>query len=248
MPVAQKRWLLRSFEGLRETSQGSPVAMARGRHLFPFRTEQLSPSAPMVLGPQGPGRVGRRRFRDQRWAAPLGGPSCVCRTRSSRASRRRPAVAGRARRRASRRVGARVQSRDLRRHCIRPRSGDRPALVDAAVRPGARRLRLPRGGAAAGRRRSVDAAAGREHERRTPCAAGGGAGHSRDVDDQHGRFAAGLRVPPATAGDRRSPEVALGGPSGLCRAPTPSGTSPYGCVGRPRTLTPLEPALELDER
>jgi hypothetical protein len=27
-----------------------PVAMARGKHLFPFRTEQLSPSAPMVLG------------------------------------------------------------------------------------------------------------------------------------------------------------------------------------------------------
>ncbi len=41
-----------------------PVAMARGKHLFPFRTEQLSPSAPMVLGPQGPGRVGRRRFLD----------------------------------------------------------------------------------------------------------------------------------------------------------------------------------------
>jgi len=39
-----------------------PVATARGKHLFPFRTEQLSPSAPMVLGPQGPGRVGRRRF------------------------------------------------------------------------------------------------------------------------------------------------------------------------------------------
>ena len=39
-----------------------PVAMARGKHLFPFRTEPLSPSAPMVLGPQGPGRVGRRRF------------------------------------------------------------------------------------------------------------------------------------------------------------------------------------------
>jgi hypothetical protein len=36
--------------------------MARGKHLFPFRTEQLSPSAPMVLGPKGPGRVGRRRF------------------------------------------------------------------------------------------------------------------------------------------------------------------------------------------
>jgi hypothetical protein len=39
-----------------------PVAIARGKHLFPFRTEPLSPSAPMVLGPQGPGRVGRRRF------------------------------------------------------------------------------------------------------------------------------------------------------------------------------------------
>src|ERR687895_710916 len=38
------------------------VVIARGRHLFPFRTEQLSPSAPMVLGSQGPGRVGRRRF------------------------------------------------------------------------------------------------------------------------------------------------------------------------------------------
>ena len=36
--------------------------MARGIHLFPFRTEKLSPSAPMVLGPQGPGRVGRRRI------------------------------------------------------------------------------------------------------------------------------------------------------------------------------------------
>src|SRR4051794_38757993 len=38
------------------------VVIARGRHLFPFRTEQLSPSAPMVLGPRGPGRVGRRRI------------------------------------------------------------------------------------------------------------------------------------------------------------------------------------------
>ena len=37
------------------------VAIARGIHLFPFRTEPLSLSAPMVLGPQGPGRVGRRR-------------------------------------------------------------------------------------------------------------------------------------------------------------------------------------------
>ncbi len=45
-----------------DRSHRFPVAMARGKHLFPFRTEKLSPSAPMVLGPQGPGRVGRRRF------------------------------------------------------------------------------------------------------------------------------------------------------------------------------------------
>ena len=52
-----------SFEGPRgAVSDQFPVAMARGKHLFPFRTEPLSPSAPMVLGPQGPGRVGRRRF------------------------------------------------------------------------------------------------------------------------------------------------------------------------------------------
>ena len=56
--------LLCSFEGPSEgeISRSFPVVMARGKHLFPFRTEQLSPSAPMVLGPQGPGRVGRRRF------------------------------------------------------------------------------------------------------------------------------------------------------------------------------------------
>jgi RimJ/RimL family protein N-acetyltransferase len=45
-----------------------PVAIARGKHLFPFRTEQLSPAAPMVLGSQGPGRVGRRRFLHPRAA------------------------------------------------------------------------------------------------------------------------------------------------------------------------------------
>ncbi len=45
------------------------VALARGKHLFPFRTEQLSPSAPMVLGLHGPGRVGRRRFNVRQRAA-----------------------------------------------------------------------------------------------------------------------------------------------------------------------------------
>jgi hypothetical protein len=50
-----------SFEGSPGLAQ-FPVAFAWGKHLFPFRTEQLSPTAPMVLGSQGPGRVGRRRF------------------------------------------------------------------------------------------------------------------------------------------------------------------------------------------
>ena len=36
------------------------VAMVAGFHLFPFRTEKLSPPAPMVLHTRG--RVGSRRF------------------------------------------------------------------------------------------------------------------------------------------------------------------------------------------
>ena len=40
--------------------------MAAGKHPFPFRTRQLSPPAPMVLGGRPPGRVGRRRdFYDE---------------------------------------------------------------------------------------------------------------------------------------------------------------------------------------
>src|SRR2546423_14537346 len=38
------------------------AVIATGKHLFPFRTEKLSPLAPMVLGEQSPGRVGRRPF------------------------------------------------------------------------------------------------------------------------------------------------------------------------------------------
>ena len=45
-----------------QVSQSSGGATARWKHLFPFRTEQLSTAAPMVLGGQPPGRVGRRRF------------------------------------------------------------------------------------------------------------------------------------------------------------------------------------------
>src|SRR5690348_3014742 len=53
-----------SFEGRarpRFDPDKFPVVIARGKHLFPFRTEKLSPSAPMVLGLRRPGRVGRRR-------------------------------------------------------------------------------------------------------------------------------------------------------------------------------------------
>ena len=62
---------------LRRRLSPFPVVMARGKHLFPFRTEQLSPSAPMVLVSQGPGRVGRRRFDYRLKAPPLAGPSSV---------------------------------------------------------------------------------------------------------------------------------------------------------------------------
>ena len=37
------------------------AVIATGSHPFPYRTRQLSPSAPMVVGPQGPSRVGRRQ-------------------------------------------------------------------------------------------------------------------------------------------------------------------------------------------
>jgi len=59
-------------------SRPFPVAMARGKHLFPFRTEPLSPSAPMVLGPQGPGRVGRRRFFCRASGPPFAGRTRLC--------------------------------------------------------------------------------------------------------------------------------------------------------------------------
>ena len=39
-----------------------PVTMAKGIHLFPYRTQKLSLSAPMVLGWRRSGRVGRCRI------------------------------------------------------------------------------------------------------------------------------------------------------------------------------------------
>src|SRR5690606_3775265 len=43
----------------------SLVAMAEGNHAYPSRTRPLSLPAPMVLGPQGPGGVGRRKAMQQ---------------------------------------------------------------------------------------------------------------------------------------------------------------------------------------
>ena len=36
--------------------------IAAGFHPFPSRTRQLSPPAPMIVGPQGPSKVGRRQI------------------------------------------------------------------------------------------------------------------------------------------------------------------------------------------
>lgn len=48
-----------SFQVIKHLSR--LVAMAEGFHAFPYRTRPLSLPAPMVLGPKGPGRVGRRQ-------------------------------------------------------------------------------------------------------------------------------------------------------------------------------------------
>ena len=55
--------LKKSFgrDSRRKTSSQFPVMMAKGYHLFPYRTQKLRPSAPMVLGWTRPGRVGRCR-------------------------------------------------------------------------------------------------------------------------------------------------------------------------------------------
>ena len=39
-----------------------PVIMAEGIHLFPYRTQKLSPHASKVLGWQRPGRIDHRRI------------------------------------------------------------------------------------------------------------------------------------------------------------------------------------------
>ena len=76
-----RRWSARCAESLQDGSSGYevterkprrrrtaqtlhsfPVTMAKGIHLFPYRTQKLSLSAPMVLGWRRSGRVGRCRI------------------------------------------------------------------------------------------------------------------------------------------------------------------------------------------
>ena len=49
-----------------------PVVMAKGSHLFPYRTQKLSLSAPMVLGWRRPGRVGHCRIPYEKASALAG--------------------------------------------------------------------------------------------------------------------------------------------------------------------------------
>ena len=49
-----------------------PVTMAKGSHLFPYRTQKLSLSAPMVLGWRRPGRVGRCRIPKRKHPTKVG--------------------------------------------------------------------------------------------------------------------------------------------------------------------------------
>ena len=55
-----------------DASKEIPVATAEGKHLFPFRTEKLSPPAPMVLPGRPGGRVGRCPFNLQKAPRPEG--------------------------------------------------------------------------------------------------------------------------------------------------------------------------------
>jgi hypothetical protein len=145
------------FEGpLRAISHNFPVAIARGKHLFPFRTEPLSPSAPMVLGPQGPGRVGRRRFffgsTDPALALRAGGVFCV-RWCSATCAAGRPRHSGFAVALVGAVAHARVPRTARRTLCRRPcDSTGRCALTASPARVSAGGLRAPAAGCHRGRR------------------------------------------------------------------------------------------------
>ena len=59
----KKIWMC-GFQGTKPAE--IPVVMAKGIHLFPYRTQKLSLSAPMVLGWRRPGRVGHCRIPNKR--------------------------------------------------------------------------------------------------------------------------------------------------------------------------------------
>ena len=120
------------------------AVIAAGVHLFPFRTEQLSPPAPMVLGGQPPGRVGRRRINFAR--AGFAG-SCSfrskCRVFAPRAHSSALLLGEPSRRRGRAALSSDVHtlSRWWRVSCMRPRGRPSPA----AGRRDSRDLPLVRG-------------------------------------------------------------------------------------------------------
>ena len=56
--------------GSKDLNKDIKVVIARGIHLFPFRTEKLSLVTPMVL--RNSGRVGSRRFRKRAGSTAVG--------------------------------------------------------------------------------------------------------------------------------------------------------------------------------
>ena len=66
-----------------QTLHSFPVIMAKGIHLFPYRTQKLSLSAPMVLGWRRLGRVGRRRIPKKKSPRQLSGAFLFCSLRCS---------------------------------------------------------------------------------------------------------------------------------------------------------------------
>ena len=62
--MRRKLFIANTCEDNQKTTEDIKVVMALGFHLYPSRTEKLSPITPMVL--RNSGRVGSRRFREKR--------------------------------------------------------------------------------------------------------------------------------------------------------------------------------------
>ena len=54
-----------SFEGATKTFRGNPVIMTQRIHPFPYRTRKLSSAVLMILGGRLPGKVSRRRIKEE---------------------------------------------------------------------------------------------------------------------------------------------------------------------------------------